>query len=310
MIDASLLPALRDVLTVAQTGSVAAAARRLYKTPSAVSQQMRRIEEHFGLAIFEREGRGLRPSPAGETALSAIARLFEEADATFGLLSGLAGNPITVLRVAASDYMGQGLILPVVRSLFAGDAGLRFEITTMHSLEAPRSVARGDVDFAVVTTTEATEGLLERRLFRQSFFWVGPKKRGDSRALRERLRDEPVLRLSAGSQGRRLLDAFLDAHRLRPASTIDVPSASMVLSYASAGVGIGLAPALAVAEGMNARILAEPANVPLLPVKLVWRANFPLTPPVERFVQRVTAAGLDAARSVRICTLSLRAKAR
>jgi DNA-binding transcriptional LysR family regulator len=310
MIDASLLPALRDVLTVAQTGSVAAAARRLYKTPSAVSQQMRRVEEHFGLALFERAGRGLRPSRAGQGALSAIARLFEEVDSTFGLLFGLAGNPITVLRVAASDYLGQGVLLPVIRSLFADEAGLRFEIATMHSLEAPRSVARGDVDFAIVTTAESTAGLLERPLFRQSFFWVGPKKRGDTRALSARLSAEPVLRLSAGSQGRRLLDVFLDAHRVRPVSTIDVPSASMVLSYASAGVGIGLAPALAVAEAMNARILAEPAHVPLLPVKLVWRANFPLTRPVERFVQRVTAAGHDAARRVRNCTLSLRAKAR
>ena len=42
--DASLLPAFHDVLVVAQTGSVGEAARRLHKTASAVSQQIRRIE--------------------------------------------------------------------------------------------------------------------------------------------------------------------------------------------------------------------------------------------------------------------------
>ena len=66
--DASLLPALHDALIVAQTSSVGEAARRLHKTPSAVSQQLRRIEEHYGVKLFEKDGRRVRPSPAGEAA--------------------------------------------------------------------------------------------------------------------------------------------------------------------------------------------------------------------------------------------------
>ena len=225
-------------------------------------------------------------------------RVFDEVESTFALLASLSGNAVTTLRVAASDYLGKGLLLPVIRGLFAEDAALRFEITTTHSLAAQRAAARGEVDFAIVTTPEANEGLSERRLFRQPFFWVGPKRRGARRPLCERLRDEPVLRLSAGSQGRRLLDAFLEAHRLRPVSTIDVPSASLLLSYASGGVGIGLAPALAVVEARTARVLAEPARVSPLPVKLVWRATYRLTPSVERFVQRIVAAGHDAAQRI------------
>ena len=298
MIDPSLVPALHDVLTVAETGSVAAAARRLYKTPSAVSQQVRRVERHFGVALFERDGRGIRPSAAGETALVAVRRVFDEVESTFALLAALSGNAVTTLRVAASDYLGKGLLLPVIRELLAENAGLRFEITTAHSLAAQRAAVRGEIDFAIVTTAETSEALSERRLFRQSFFWVGPRRRGDRRPLRERLRDEPVLRLSAGSQGRRLIDAFLEGERLRPVSTIDVPSASLLLSYASAGVGIGLAPALAVVEARTARILAEPARVAPLPVKLVWRANYRITPNVERFVQRVVSAGHEAAQRI------------
>src|SRR5438046_1867578 len=69
-----ILPALHDALVVAQTSSVGEAARRLHKTPSAVSQQLRRIEERYGVALFERVGRRLRPSPAGEAALGALTR--------------------------------------------------------------------------------------------------------------------------------------------------------------------------------------------------------------------------------------------
>ncbi|HEY3592536.1 MAG TPA: LysR family transcriptional regulator, partial [Polyangiaceae bacterium] len=264
MIDAALLPALEDVLMVARAGSVTAAARQLHKTPSAVSQQVRRIQEHFGIKLFERAGRGVRLAPAGEEAVLGINRLFDEAEALFGLLSELAGRSTATLRVAASDYLGKGLLLPVIRELYASEAPLRFEITTTHSLEAPQQVVRGEVDLAMVTTLEAREGLAEKVLFAQPFFWVGPRHgplktaRPGARTSRERARvarpshsfeqriaREPLLRLAAGSQGRRLLDAFLEQRRVRPLSTIDVPSVSLLLSYASAGLGVGLVPALA-----------------------------------------------------------------
>jgi DNA-binding transcriptional LysR family regulator len=299
MIDSTLVPALHDVLTVARAGSVGAASRRLHKTPSAVSQQIRRVERHFGVPLFERAGRGVRLSSAGEAALPGINRLFDEADAVFGHLAGLAGKSTTTLRVAASDYLGKGLLLPVIREVVAHRAPLRFEMTTMHSLDAPRSVERGEVDFAVITTLESREALSEVLLFTQPFSWVGPRTKGEKVRMLDRLRREPVLRLAAGSQGRRLLDAFLDEQRISPVSTIDVTSVSLMLSYASGGLGVGLAPALALEEVPSSRVAVERAAVRSLPVKLVYRDNYRLTPHAERFVERVVAVGRGAAERVR-----------
>src|SRR6187399_3097445 len=142
IMDPALIPALHDALVVVQTGSVGEAARRLHKTASAVSQQLRRIEQRFGVALFERAGRGLRVSPAGETVLGSLTRLFDEASSLEGLLDELATERVTMLRVAASDYLGEALLLPVLRRL-AADAlpPLRFEITTTNSIEAARLVA-------------------------------------------------------------------------------------------------------------------------------------------------------------------------
>ncbi|HSS40213.1 MAG TPA: LysR family transcriptional regulator, partial [Polyangia bacterium] len=159
--DAALIPAFHDALVVAQTGSVGEAARRLHKTASAVSQQIRRIEARFGVALFEKVGRGIRPSAAGEALLGSLTRLFDEATSLEALLGEMTSARVTTLRIAASDYLGEALLLPVLRRLFAEGAPLRFEITTTNSIEARRLAAAGQVDVAMISTDRAAgEALL------------------------------------------------------------------------------------------------------------------------------------------------------
>src|SRR5215471_4047453 len=296
MIDASLFPALVSLVTVARRGSVGAAARLHHRTSSAISQQIRRLEIHFGVKLLERAGRGVRLTPAGESALPALLELVDEAESVFGRLAEVSGRPITTLRVAVSDYLGKALLVPVVRGLLDRNAPLRFEIVTAHSRDGARLAARGEVEFAVVTAAEPMRGLDEQHLFDQPFAWVGPRRGHHRRApLVERLRREPLLRLGAESQGRRLVDEYLERERLRPVSTIDVPSVSLMLSYVSGGLGIGLAPAVALAEISRQHVVVERARVPALPVKLVSRPNGRRSPVAVRFAAQLGAEGRRAA---------------
>jgi len=295
MVSAGLFPALETLLAVARTGSVAAAARQRHVTSSAVSQQIRRLETHFGIKLFERAGRGVRLTATGEAALPVVRELWSGAEAAFGQLAEMAGHPATTLRVAASDYLGKGLLAPVLRDLLDADPPVRFEIVTTHSRAGVRLVAAGDVDLAVVTGQETPRGLEERHLFDQPFVWVGPRRgRRDRASLTERLRREPVLRLAAESRGRALLDQYLADERIRPVSTIDVPSVSLLLSYVSGGLGIGLVPALALAEAPANRVVSAPARVPALPVALVWRPAARRQPALARLASLLQTAGARA----------------
>jgi DNA-binding transcriptional LysR family regulator len=285
-VDTSLLPAFHDALVVARTGSVAEAARRLHKTPSAVSQQMRRIDAHFGVSLFEKAGRGIRLSSAGEAVLGNLTRLFDEADSLETALREITTARLTTLRIAASDYVGETLLLPVLRRLFAEGAPLRFEITTANSIEASRLVAEGHVDVAVVSTERAITPT-EIPLCEQRFFWIAPASKGKRHAatpLRARLAREPLLRLGAGSHGRRVLDEYLGRLRLRPLSTIDVPSVSLILSYVRQGLGIGLVPGLALRAGRREPLSVEPADIPAIDVRLMCRPTLKRTKPIARFL--------------------------
>jgi len=292
MIDATLFPALQALLAVARTGSVGAAARAHHVTSSAVSQQIRRLEGHFGVKLLERHGRGVRLTAAGEAALPVVRELWSEAESAFAQLAELSGRPAITLRVAASDYLGRALLAPVLRDLLDEEPPLRFEIVTTHSRAAMRLIAAGEVELAVVTGQETPRGLEAQRLFDQPFVWVGPRRaRGERGPLTARLRREPVLRLAQESRGRALLDQYLAEERIRPVSTIDVPSVSLLLSYVGGGLGIGLVPALALAELPAGRVVTEPARVPPLPVTLVQRPAGRRQPALTRLVTRLAAEG-------------------
>jgi DNA-binding transcriptional LysR family regulator len=169
---------------------------------------------------------------------------------------------------------------------------VRFEIVTTHSRAGVRLVASGDVDLAVVTGQETPRGMEDQHLFDQPFVWMGPRRgRRDRTPLTDRLRHEPVLRLAAESRGRAVLDQYLSDNRIRPVSTIDVPSVSLLLSYVSGGLGIGLVPALALAEAPPDHVVSAPARVPTLPVGLVWRAGAQRQPALARLAALLTAAG-------------------
>lgn len=285
--DAALIPALYDVMMVARTGSVGLAARRLGKTPSAVSQQIRRLTDALGVPLFERRGRGLVLTQAAAQVLPAATRLFDEAEAVFRLFGELSGWATATLRIAASDYLGKPLLVPVLRDLAAKGAPLRFEISTVHSEEALVLLERGDVEMAIVSYARERAGLSAKPLFEQAFYWIGPARPGRRRTLVERLDSEPLLRLAAGSLGRKLLDGYLDRHGLRPASTIDVPSVSSLLVYATGGVGIGLIPFLPLDERELQGASIEPADVSSLPVQLVMRSGRRAVPAVDHFVERL-----------------------
>ena len=301
MIDASLLPALLSLLTVARSGSVGAAARLHHRTSSAISQQIRKLERHLDVKLLERAGRGVRLTATGEAALPGILQLGTETEALFAQLAELSGRPPAILRVAVSDYLGRAMLVPVLHELLEEQPRLRFEIATTHSRESVRLVGLGEVDCAVVTGQEAPRGIEAVRLFDQAFVWVGPRRARRRAPLADRLAREPLLRLGAGSQGRRLLEDYLAREHIQPVSTIDVPSVSLLLTYVSGGLGVGLAPALALAEGGSGRrdYEWERAAVPALTVTLVHRPGFRRRSAADRFATRLAAEGRRAGARLR-----------
>ncbi len=105
---------LRSLAAIADTGKLVHAASQVHLTQSALSHQMRALEEHYGAALFQRTGAGLRFTPAGQRLLQ-LARetLVAVADAERDLLR-LKGDAGGDLRIALECHTCFDWLMPVM----------------------------------------------------------------------------------------------------------------------------------------------------------------------------------------------------
>jgi DNA-binding transcriptional LysR family regulator len=110
---------LRVVLAVSREGTLSGAARRLGVTHSTVFRRLGTIEEQIEARLFERFRDGYVPTPAGETAAAAAARLEVEVLTLERRLSGQDLRPSGVVRITTTDTLGTILMrhLPAMRAL-------------------------------------------------------------------------------------------------------------------------------------------------------------------------------------------------
>jgi DNA-binding transcriptional LysR family regulator len=146
MIDLVALDALR---AVDSHGSVVAAADALGFTPSAVSQQIKRLERQTGVPLLERVGRGVMLTGHGRHLVEQGTRLLSDLEELQSGLHQQAGTVAGHVRLAAFSTAMRGLIAPALPPVLAAHPGLRVSLTEREPWDAVDLVATGQTDLGV-----------------------------------------------------------------------------------------------------------------------------------------------------------------
>ncbi|EXF46204.1 transcriptional regulator [Pseudomonas sp. BAY1663] len=140
---------LRTFVAIAESGSFTRAAGQIHRTTSAVSMQIKRLEETLGRPLFVREARQVRLTPAGETLLGYARRLLRlngEAVAHF-LHPALHGR----VRFGTPGDIGTR-ILPGLLALFAcSHPAVEVDVSVGRSVEMIERIDAGELDLALVS---------------------------------------------------------------------------------------------------------------------------------------------------------------
>lgn len=144
----SRLPGLRHFVEVAQRGSFAAAAEKLNVAPSAVSKQVKNLEESLGVELFLRErGRGgLELTEAGSILLYRCASVINELTVAREELAELRGLQRGHLRLGVNEVVATDLLPGILNDLHRNHPNLQFTIVVENTPEMVRRMQDGDID--------------------------------------------------------------------------------------------------------------------------------------------------------------------
>ena len=187
------LSLLRSFVAVIECGSVLQAATRIGRSQSAVSMQIQRLEDEVGRPLFRRDGRTLRPNPAGEELLLHARRLLRLSDEALASLR--RPEEAGVVRLGVPEDYAAYLLLPTLAQFSQEHPLADIELTCEPSPALLQRLQAGRLDLALVTRLPGQPFAVLRR---ERFVWAAAPEHGAW--LRDPL---PVALYEAGDIARR-----------------------------------------------------------------------------------------------------------
>jgi DNA-binding transcriptional LysR family regulator len=249
MLDLNALVSLRSVDT---HGSVISAADALGFSPSAVSQQIKRLEKQVGLPLLERVGRGVILTDHGRRLIDAGGRLLTDLEEVESGLHRDAERVSGDIRLAAFSTAMRGLVAPVVRDVLASHPDLSLRVMEKEPWEAIDLVADGHCEISVVHSwgdvpLPIPDHLVTRSLLHDEAHVLVPaghRLAGRRRVTPKDLVDEDWIATPEGTICRQWLHRMYDGTGRLPRIAHQSMEFDSHIALVRAGLGIALVPQL------------------------------------------------------------------
>jgi DNA-binding transcriptional LysR family regulator len=121
-------------LAVAREQSFTKAAAKLGVSQSALSHTMRELEARLGVRLLTRTTRRVAPTAAGERLLNTLGPRFEEIEAELSAVSELREKPAGTIRITATEYVTEAILLPKLAKLLRDYPDIKIEISVDYGL--------------------------------------------------------------------------------------------------------------------------------------------------------------------------------
>jgi LysR family transcriptional activator of nhaA len=250
---------------VAKEGNLTRAAALLHVSQSALSTQIKQLEEQLGQALFERQGRSLVLTEAGQLALSYAESIFTSGAELMALLRDGRRREREVMRIGAVATLSRNFQENFLAPLLArADVALVLQSGSLTELLGRLRVHTVDIVLSNQRVhSSADDPWRCRRIARQPISLVGPKRNG-RRAFRfpEDLASVPLLLPGQGSDIRAGFDLLCDQLGIRYTLRAEVDDMALLRLLARDSGGVALLPTVVVQDELKSGALVEYAVVP------------------------------------------------
>ena len=282
---------MRYLEAVARNGHFTRAAQELHVAQSAVSHQVRRLEQELGVELLERTTRSVELTAAGRVAVARAEAALAEADGIVGELDELRGLVRGTILIGALLPAGP-LDLPALLAEFSRRyPGIEIEFREGTSSYMQEQLMRGELDVAFVLEADSQPPELGRRALSEAemVLAMSPSHPLATKTPLpiERLDGENLIAFRRGSSVRLSLDRALERVGAEPRIALEGSDLLLIRALAAQGFGVAVLP----------RSFAEFPGPPLsirslrpaihLPVVLLWRKRRAQPPAARAFMDFV-----------------------
>lgn len=252
---------LRTFSEIADTLNFTKASERLNLTQSAVSHQIKALEEELGVQLFIRGKRGVKLTDAGRTAVDWARKILDDAESMRQTVAGREQALAGTVRVAAATQALVYLFAPLFEEFM--DANERIELifrTTPNTDQTIADILEGvaDVGFASMAVYSPALDVIE--IFSDELVLVVGKKHrlaGKRSVSAVDLEVERWILFERGASIRRATDDFFKAMRVKPEKALESNDTYFVKLMVEHGLGVSLMPTWAVGQEVAAGRLAK-----------------------------------------------------
>lgn len=143
------LDLLKTIVAIAETGNFSSAATKLFRTPSAVSMQVKRVEEMLGRPVFHRDSRSVTPTADGEVLLEHGRRLLALNNQMVSrfVMPDVAGT----VRMGATDDIAERMLPGLLRRFSQTHCCVTVDVVVDSTSALKQQVKNGEIDIAMIT---------------------------------------------------------------------------------------------------------------------------------------------------------------
>jgi LysR family transcriptional activator of nhaA len=258
---------LRYFRAIAHERHLTRAAQRLHVSQSALSIQLKALEERLGQRLFERTGRRLELTEAGRIALEHADAIFRTGDELVATLKGRPVAAAPVLRVGSVATLSRNFQLRWLQPLLHAAQAVHLQLHSGTLRELLAQLAAHTLDVVLSNDSvprDKTAGWHCTLLAQQPLSLVSKKPRGRSGPLvfPQGLQEQPLLLPGQHSAVRAAFDRLLHDAGVRPQVLAEVDDMAMLRLLARETGALALVPPVVVQDELKAGTLVERCAVP------------------------------------------------
>lgn len=283
---------LHYVRAIARTGSFTRAAEELLLAQPSLSVQVRKLEHELGIALFDRRGKHVVLTAAGEAFLEEIEPALFHLDQARRRAAAVRDLERGRVAIGVLPSVGATLLPSVLAAYRESYPGIDVALTEHNvSAEFERMVQNGQLDLAVIRAPWHRLGITGRVLIREPLVALLPPDHPLACAGAVRLSvlaDEDFVGMHPGHGLRDLMDTTcLRTGGFRPRVTVESSQLAVLCGMVRAGIGVSILPRLAGIGDVAAVPLGGTAHRELA---VVWRERGEFAPAAQAFLDLLTAA--------------------